>query len=351
MLNIDTFKGSRGITSPISRLNEVKKRAILFREEMLKMPQVEYYQSFPLIRVPYPTRFGLAHACKAFSPYLHILNRLFIVQFKQSGTLKTLLISPSDTQANKETPFFKKLSNSLGPFKKILEPIIAPQIDTVENVLLQVGIAPEDVDYISYDHLHTQDLRKWLGTKKSPAFFPNAKLLVTKQEWESANGLLPLLNQQNWYCPHGLEGVDSSRVIVLEEDTMVGDGVAIMKTPGHTEGNHSFVVHTPQGLLVTSENGIGPDAYSPKHSSLPGVKAYAQKYDIEVLMNSNTLERSLDQYISMIQEKVVAGPHPNNPNFTNVVSSSELCSHWAFLGIRPTFQIGELKFGRPQVKK
>jgi hypothetical protein len=54
---------------------------------------------------------------------------MFVIQFKQNKSiskllrhfdfpeLKTLLVSPSDTQAGRETPFFKRFSESTGYLK------------------------------------------------------------------------------------------------------------------------------------------------------------------------------------------------------------------------------------------
>jgi long-subunit acyl-CoA synthetase (AMP-forming) len=138
------------------------------------------------------------------------------------------------------------------------------------------------------------------------AFFPRAKLLVPRAEWESMRGLLPL--QRRWYCPDAAEGIDPARVVLFDGDVSLGDGMAIVRTPGHTVGNASFVVHTPEGLLVTSENGVGPDSYAPRASAIPGVARYARRTGAEVILNGNTQEGSVDQYLSMVQEKCIAGP-------------------------------------------
>ena len=311
---------------------------------MLKGPEVRYYASFGLARAPYPTKYGLLNACSAPTPFIHIFNRLFVIQVDTDHGLKTLLASPTDVHAAAKTPFFARLSATFGPFQEQGRKLLGPTIATVPVVLDRLGLSPEKVDYISYDHLHTQDLRNWLGSGEKTGLFPNAKLLVMRQEWESTKALLPA--QSDWYCPNGIDGVHPSRVILLDGDTMLGDSVALMSTPGHTEGNHSFVAHTPEGLMVTSENGVCPDAYAPLHSKIPGVAKYAAATGVEVILNGNTLERGLDQYISMVQEKEVAGPSIRNPEFPNMVCSSELAAYWAFPGIKPTMSFGDLSFGR-----
>ncbi|MEM7184840.1 MAG: hypothetical protein AAF518_28355 [Spirochaetota bacterium] len=342
--NVSHFQGTRADASPQSRLENVRRASLNFREELLSNSKsVKYYKTVDLVRVPYPTKYGLLNASTVITPYMHILNRLFIVRYQSDSGLKTLLFSPSDIYNNVETPFFKRLSTMAGPFSSYLNSFLAPVISTVEDALKAVGIKPEEIDFISYDHLHTQDIRKWLGSKSKPGYFPNAKLLVMRQEWESAHALLP--PQQDWYCPNGLDGVPMEKVILLDSDVILGDGVALVTSQGHTEGNHSLVVHTDEGLLVSSENGVSPDCYSPTHSAIPGVKDYAEKTGMEVILNGNTLEAGLDQYISMVKEKTIAGPSKRNPDFYNVVPSSELTPYWGFPGLEPTFTFGPLEFG------
>lgn len=340
------FRSARSAIAPQARLDAMLAAVPRFRDAMLNSNPVPFYRSCDLIRVPYPRRYALKDACTVPTPLVHILNRMFVVQFQSDAGLKTLLVSPSDHRRNAETPFFKGLAQRLVPFRPYLESVMAPDLATVDSWLAQIGIRPEAVDYITYDHLHTQDIRRWLGAPGIPAYFPKAKLLVMRQEWESAKALLP--PQRPWYCPDGIAGVPDDRVILLDCDAMLGDGVALIQTPGHTEGNHSIVVHTPEGLFVTSENGVGPDSYAPANSRILGLRRYAEQTGIDVVLNSNTLERGLDQYISMIQERAIAGPSPRNPDFCNVVSSSELTAYWLFPGIRPTFAFGQVQFGEPQ---
>lgn len=338
------FDAARQSERPVQRLEQARKAALALRQEILDdAEQVKSYHSVNLIRAPYPTKYGLLNANTVKSPYMHIMNRLFIVQFLVKGVTKTLLFSPSDFRANEATPFFKRLSQKYGPLSSLANAFLAPVENTVEQALEHHGLSPEHVDYISYDHLHTQDLRKWLGDGQRPGFFPNARLLVMKQEWASAQALLP--PQRDWYCPNGLQGIPSEKVLLLEHSVRLGGSVALVRTPGHTEGNHSLVAHTPMGLLVTSENGIAADSYAPSQSDIPGVRDYALATEMEVILNGNTLENSLDQYISMVVEKTIAGPHHERPEFSNVVPSSELTPYWGFPGLKPTLAFGELAFG------
>ncbi len=342
MQTIKHFEGTRRAAGPQDRVENIRAAAQDFRKSMLAGPKVRYYESFDLVQVPYPSYYGLRHAFRYehVLPYLSICNRLFVCQFDTPNGVKTLLISPSDYEYNRETPFFKRLSDS-NP--KWMEGLILKRHSTVEQVLAKIGLKPEDVDYITYDHLHTQHVRRWLGTAETRGVLPNAKLIVHRQEWESALRLTPI--QYDWYCPDGIKGIPEDRVIFVEGDVMLGDGVAMIHTPGHTEGNHSMVVHTNEGLWVTSENGVTVDAYAPKISRIAGLSAYAKANGSEVILNGNTLENSIDQYISMVQELTIAGPSARNADFPNNFPSSELTPFWLAPGVRSSHRVGHARHG------
>ncbi len=339
---ISQFDGSRRAAGQMARVEDTRAAAEDFRLFTLGQPKVRYYQSFDLVKVPYPTRYGFRNAFsrERFVEFMHIVNRVFVVQFDTSDGLKTLLVSPSDHERNGETPFFRRLQDKA---PKAIEPLIAKRYTTVPEIVASIGLQPEDIDYITYDHLHTQDVRRWLGTDDEPAIFPNAKLLIMQREVDCALDLNPY--QADWYCPNGLTGIAEEKIIQLQGDTMIGDGLALLHTPGHTEGNHSIVVHTDEGLWVTSENGISVDSYAPELSTAAGVAKYAKTIGTEVIINANTLENSIDQYISMVQEKTIAGPSKRDARYPNIFPSSEMTPFWAFPGTTPSFYVGEAVHG------
>lgn len=344
---ITSFDGTRDALKPLDRVDNVKQASGDFRKRMLAGPKVRYYQSFELVRVPYPSKYGYLNAHTGPSPYIHLCNRLFVIQFESDEGLKTLLASPSDWEHQLETPFFKRLTDSYGVFAPVSEALVFRKTNTVLNILKSIGLDPADVDYITYDHLHTQNLTRWLGGNGQPALLPNAKLLVMREEWESTQSLIPWQNQ--WYCPNGIAGIPQDKVILLDHDTALGDGsVALVRTKGHTEGNHSIVAHTPEGLKVTSENGVSVEAYVPALSPVPGVADFARYTGAEVVLNGNTAEYAIDQYISMVQEKAVAGPNPRDERYPNMAPSSESAGYWLFPRTAPGFRVGDLQYGTLQ---
>jgi glyoxylase-like metal-dependent hydrolase (beta-lactamase superfamily II) len=342
---ISQFDGTRDSLRPTQRVDNVREAARDFRRTMLARPRVRFYKTFELVRVPYPSKYAYLNAYSAPTPFVHLCNRLFVIQFDSSEGLKTLLVSPSDWENQRETPFFAQLDAMAGRLSGVMEKLVVKATSTVLDCLASIGLRPEDVDYLTYDHLHTQNVTRWLGGAGHRAIFPNAKLLVMREEWESTQALIPWQNQ--WYCPGGIASVPAARVELLDDGVFLGDGsVALMRTKGHTEGNHSIVAHTDQGLLVTSENGVSLDAYAPQHSKIPGLAAFAKQTGAEIVINGNTLEYAVDQYISMVQEKCVAGPWPQDERFPNMALSSESDGYWLFPRTAPTARMGDLEFGR-----
>jgi hypothetical protein len=364
---ITTFDGARASTVPTTRLEDVRRKARIFGEELRAGPKVLFMKTCELVRVPYPTRYaftGCFVQSFATTPVIHIVNRLVVLQVKTPEGPKIVLFSPSDILANAETRFFKRLGggklqglagswkdeSGIGRVKAMAQKLVAPITNTVDGWLQELGIAPEDVDYITYDHLHTQDVRNWLGTNDRKALFPNAKLLIMRKEWESAQGLVP--PQRDWYCPNGVAGIPDDKVVLLDGSVMVGEGLALVESPGHTMGNHSLVVHTDDGVIVSSENGVAAESYAPHSSRIAAIRKYAKATGAEVILNGNTQESGLEQYISMVMEKEIAGPHHRDGAFTNVLPSSEFAHHWAFPGLRPTFSWEPIEHGalRPRVR-
>ena len=337
------FDGTRDHPRPLARLDNIRQAAKDFRRDLLAQQKLRYFQSLELVRVPYPTQYAYLNAYRGISRYLHLCNRLFVIQFNSPDGVKTLLVGPSDWENQRETPFFDRLNKSAGPFASVAESLIFKKTATVPERLKEIGLDPAEVDYITYDHLHTQNVRRWLGADGQPAVFPNAKLLVFRAEWESTQALIPW--QSQWYCPNGIAGVPMDKVELLDHDVFLGEGVALVRTTGHTIGNHSIVAHTDGGIFVTSENGVSLDAYAPALSRVPGVAQYAQITGAEVVLNGNTLEYGVDQYLSMVQEKEIAGPSQADERVPNLAPSSESAGYWLFPQTAPTLVRGELRFG------
>lgn len=327
---------------PAERLRRVRRAAEQVRDLLLEEGPVAGLRTCSLITFPYPTAFAFSGGARSPAPYVMMTNRMQVVQFEADGVRRTLLFNPTDFERGVQAPFYAGLRERYGRF--LSDKVLSTRHGKVEEHLARLGLSPEDVDFIAFDHLHIQDLRGWLGGDGLAPYFPKAKLLVQRAEWECVNDLHPM--QVPWYVPNGTRGVPPERVVLLEGDAWLGKGIAIISTPGHTLGNMSLAVVTDQGLFVTSENGVACESYTPLQSRIPGLRAVAEQYGHEVILNGNTREGTLDQYTSMVLEKTLAGPSRGDPAFVNFLPSSELTPSVLAPGLSPTFSHGEIHTGR-----
>jgi glyoxylase-like metal-dependent hydrolase (beta-lactamase superfamily II) len=316
---------------PAERLRKLRRAAEATRRELLGGGPVSACITRNLVTFPYPTRYAFSGAALSPAPMVMMTNRMQVVQFDHGGRRRTLLFNPSDVERNKAATFYARLQERFGG--PLSERVMSTRHGSVQEHLAALNLSPADVDYLAYDHLHVQDLRGWLGGPNP--VFPNAKLLVHEAEWEETRDLHPM--NAVWYVPGATE-IDPGRVQTFKGSVRLAPGLALVATPGHTLGNMSLFVVTPGGTFVTSENGVATESYTPEHSTVPGVAAGCEAMGYEVVLNGNTREGSLDQYSSMVVEKILAGPSQQDPRFCAFCPSSELTPSLFAPGLSPTYR-------------
>jgi hypothetical protein len=320
-----------------ARLDAVRRAGRRLRERIVSRGPARCVRTADIATFPYPTRYGLAGVAKSPARFLFMRNRTHLVQVGEGARTITVLVNPTDAERSAAAPYFARLTEKYGPTATKL---ISKMHETVPAALARWGVAPEAVDYVTFDHLHVQDVR---GLLAPGGLLPRARLLVQQGELDTLASLHPL--QREWYIPECLLGVAADRVIALDGDYALGDGFALVRTPGHTAGNHSLVVVTDRGAWTISENGICIDAYAPGISRIRGVARHARDAGVEVILNANTRERTNDQYTSMVLEKTLADTVPDRPELPQHFSSSELVGHLLAPGLSPTYTHGAITYG------
>jgi hypothetical protein len=336
-------------SNPGRRLEAVRRAGRALRQRLLSAGRVVLVRTFPVAVFPYPSEYGLSGAARSPAPYVMMRNATQLVQVEDGGRLVNILVNPTDAERSLEAPFFAKQVERYGTF--VTQKVMSKRFPGTVAALADIGVAPEEIDFITFDHLHTQDVRGLLGTtepepgKAEPtaSAFPNAVLLVQRAELRTLECLHPL--QARWYVRDGIRAVPRERIAVLDGDYSIGRGFAMVRTPGHTEGNHSLVIHTDTGLWTISENGVAVECYAPLSSEIGGVRKYARETETEFILNSNTRENSLDQYVSMALEKTLADPSAQRPEFPQCFPSSEMVRSMLAPGLKPTFSHGTIEFG------
>jgi hypothetical protein len=337
---IEEFDGLYDTWPRGARLNAIREAAEAYKQRFKQQGLVRGARSIDLATAPYLTKYAFHGAARSANPYLSMTNRMVTVQFEDfEGRLRTLVWEPTEPDGSAEAPFYSQLiaRTERNRLYKALERFTYKLYATPEAALRETGIDAEDVDYLSFDHLHVQDPRLILP------HFPNARLLVQRKELATLESLHPM--QWFWYVEGALDGIAEDRLIVLDGDVELGPGISLVWTPGHTDGNHSLVINTEDGVWVSSENGVAIDNWQPELSTIPGVRQYAQSQRREVCPNANTLEDSIDQYDSMVKEKTLADFSARDPRWKQILPSTELVGWKRQWPVIPTHQLGPLAYG------
>lgn len=315
------------------QLRAVRQSAERLRDRFASGPRCISVRTLPLSTLAYPTRYAFWAAAIAPAPFVIMTHRCALVQFQRDGQLQNLLFNPTDVEAAKATPFFARFIETFGARMSALA---AGKFDSLESQLARLGVMPEDIDYVAFDHFHTQDLRSLLGTSdgsRAPRF-PNAKLLAPKLEWEDWDDLHPF--QKAWFVRDGKLGVRMENVVLTDGDLALGDGVMLLRTPGHTTGNQTLFMNTEEGVWGISENGTCADNWSPLESRIKGLAYLCKKQDLDVVLNANTPELGAVQYTSMILERTIVDRVRRAPAFVQMFPSSEVTPSLVAPGLAPS---------------
>ena len=112
---------------------------------------------------------------------------------------------------------------------------------TFEEALEKFDLAPEDIDIIIHTHLHNDHC-------ENDFYCENAKIYVQKREYDFMLNPHPIDFR---YDKELLEdAIEENRVVQLEGDSQIIDGIGVLFTPGHTPGGQSVVVSTEEGKAI-----------------------------------------------------------------------------------------------------
>jgi glyoxylase-like metal-dependent hydrolase (beta-lactamase superfamily II) len=340
---IHDLDAARATASVGARQRELERAGRAVGNVLRDGEQVVSVRTLPTSDAPYPVRFAFNGAVPTFAPgaMLIMKNRSLLVQVRTAEGIKNVLFNPTDGPANQATPFYARLAaKTPAAVRRLLE----PKPNRCAEQLAELGLSCADIDVVAFDHFHTQDVRPLLGTSRREARFPNALLLAPRIEWLDWDDL-PMM-QRAWFIPDGKEDVPAARVVLIDHDLSLGEGLILLSTPGHTTGNQTLFAHTQDGVVGCSENGTCADNWAPHHSRLPGMQRAAKLFDLEVVPNANTLELGAEQYTSMLLERAVVDRVPERPEFFQMFPSSEVTASILAPHVRPTHTFGGIESGR-----
>lgn len=351
---IPEFDGVHQIWPRGDRLEAIRAATKRYRERFLSQGQVQAIKTFDIVTAPYYARFAYQGFSTNVNPFISIMNRMLVIQFEGfDGRLKTMVWEPTVPEGSVKAPIYSKLLQIGEKLRvsRLVGGALVKYWSEPDDVLPSIGLSNADVDYIAFDHLHVQDPRMIMGSGKAlpgesaprKPLFPNAKMPVHRLELDTFAAMHPL--QSFFYVDNGMDGVDEDRCEIIDGDVELGVGVSLLWTPGHTDGNLSLCVNTPDGVWVSSENGMAIDNWQPELSKIPGVKQLARFFNQEVVLNNDTVEDILEQYDSMVKEKTMASYSPRDPRWLQVMPSSQSLTLKRQWPVNPTYSHEPLQYG------
>ncbi|MFP4663086.1 MAG: MBL fold metallo-hydrolase [Bacteroidales bacterium] len=161
--------------------------------------------------------------------------------------------------------------------------------ETLLASLKKINVEPEDITDLILTHLHFDHCggaSKIEANGKLKLTFPNAKIWVSKAQWESANN--PNLREKPAYLEENLIPLkESGKLQIFEEDFYLTPNVRIRLYHGHTFGLATVFVNTGKQRVIFAGDLLPASPYI----RLP----YISAYDIYPL-------RSLDEKQTLLQE-------------------------------------------------
>jgi N-acyl homoserine lactone hydrolase len=152
-------------------------------------------------------------------------------------------------------------SSYVGPFGDQWLPFSSAPGMNLSAQMRARGLPPEDVQYVLLSHLHydhTGDLRA----------FPQARLVVTRQEWRAAQALF---RRSRGYLGKDYAGLaftlldfpsgngDASNPTLEGEyglDVLDDGSLVLVPTFGHTHGHQSLLVFLPDGVVLLAGDAV-----------------------------------------------------------------------------------------------
>ena len=187
--------------------------------------------------------------------------------------------------------------------------IFAMERRTAVDALAEVGIAPDEITHVILTHLHFDHagaLTRWSDPTAGDegghvSGFPNARILVQKQEWDDARSNRSTMTRT--YLASHLQPI-AEQITLLEGACEPLPGIQVGPMPGHTWGQQSV------SWADTDRRFIFPGDVCPTRAHVHPSASMA--YDVEPWTNMNSkislLERCREEGRSM-----VLGHDPDQP--------------------------------------
>ena len=174
---------------------------------------------------------------------------------------------------------------------------------TTEELLREVGVAPEDVDTLILTHLHFDHYM-------NAHLFPNARIILNRRDW-----LYVLMPENKRYAPRvgfprevfgWLANEAWERLELVDGEVEVLPGIRVIWTGGHSPGHQIVTVETAQGTVVIP----GDEIYM--YENLEADIPIGYYYDFENVVSAMDLIREMDGIVLPTHDPKVHERHPSS---------------------------------------
>ncbi|MEO0091727.1 MAG: MBL fold metallo-hydrolase [candidate division WOR-3 bacterium] len=159
----------------------------------------------------------------------------------------------------------------------------------LEKSLSAIGVSPNDINIVIDTHLHFDHSggnTKIDANGKIVPSFPNARYIIQKAEWESANN--PDRRSRASYLKENFQPLKEANLLELVDgDCKITEGIEVIKTSAHTFGHQVVKVSSENKTLIYWADLIPTSS----HLNLP----YLMSYDLFPIQTMEQKERLLNQ--------------------------------------------------------
>ena len=124
---------------------------------------------------------------------------------------------------------------------------VAPKTSVVAQ-LAQLGLKPEQIQYVGISHYHADHTGQ-------VASLPNSTLLIGQGDWNAITQPTPAAGVNAGPFAHWISGAGKMEALPADKDVFGDGSVMILNTPGHTPGHHSLLVKLRErgNFLITGD--------------------------------------------------------------------------------------------------
>ena len=184
----------------------------------------------------------------------------------------------------------------------------------LDEALQEAGVSPADIDLVIHTHLHIDHVG-WntypIEGGESGIYFPNAKFVIQRTEWDY--WMTPAMlddpaNDVLRECVQPLQ--DAGQLMLVDEDAKLLGAIGFIANPGHTPGHVAVeITDGSERALVIGDSCHHP--FQVEHAD------WVSPMDVDPQLASRNRDRLFD--LAAEDQRLVMGGHWEHPGWGRIV--------------------------------